>query len=390
MSFLFTLIGRILKNKFYPPTNPTHLKFTGKTVIVTGSNTGLGYEAALKFATQGCARLILAVRNVAAGEKAQRVIQHLASDPECRVEVWGLEMSNFDSIWSFQERVDLECERVDIAVLNAGVWRSEFNVDRYEREETVLVNSLATVLLAMGLRDVMIRKWRTWKEKLRYDDDDDDDSSKSLRKERDEEKPVLELVSSGRYARPDLVTPEQVESDDFSVLDAYNKADGYSGGKQYAASKLFLMCALIEMAPETRPSQPSTSTLDSNSSQEDLSHPPVHITAVCPGACQSSLSRDLDSLGIRIARFYANMLFLRTTEEGARTLVSGTALGEEGHGRFWQNDEIKPFAPVLVGENGEKFRRKVWFELLAALKRDAGPKFDQLSGPLYAHKFVKL
>jgi hypothetical protein len=51
------------------PPSPT-LDLTGQTVLVTGSNTGLGLEAAKQFARMKPAHLVLAVRNTTKGEEA--------------------------------------------------------------------------------------------------------------------------------------------------------------------------------------------------------------------------------------------------------------------------------------------------------------------------------
>lgn len=60
---------------FVTPPYPAY-DFTGQTVIVTSSNTGLGLEAARHFARLNCAKLILAVRTKSKGEEAKESISH--------------------------------------------------------------------------------------------------------------------------------------------------------------------------------------------------------------------------------------------------------------------------------------------------------------------------
>ncbi|KAK3170021.1 hypothetical protein OEA41_009406 [Lepraria neglecta] len=49
--------------------------FAGKTVLVTGANVGLGFEAAAKFTALNADKVILAVRNISKGAAAQRQIE---------------------------------------------------------------------------------------------------------------------------------------------------------------------------------------------------------------------------------------------------------------------------------------------------------------------------
>jgi hypothetical protein len=69
--------------------------------------------------------------------------------------------------------------------------------------------------------------------------------------------------------------------------------------------------------------------------------PDVVVTSVCPGYCKSDLSRGHNSLAMKVVRAIANMLFLRATEEGSRSLVGAVTLGEEAHGALWADDELK-------------------------------------------------
>lgn len=91
---------------------------TGKTAVVTGANSGLGYETALELAGHG-ARVILACRNLQKGDGALSQIQaeHSAAD----VELSELDLSSLASIRAFAERFDESHERLDILCNNAGI-----------------------------------------------------------------------------------------------------------------------------------------------------------------------------------------------------------------------------------------------------------------------------
>jgi len=108
---------------------------TGRTVLVTGANTGLGYAAALKFLRMNPARLVLAVRDVSKGlEAVRRLADDLGTGAggvptpalEAVVQVWECDLASFASVKQFAHKVDKELERLDIAVLNAAVATSKW------------------------------------------------------------------------------------------------------------------------------------------------------------------------------------------------------------------------------------------------------------------------
>lgn len=76
---------------------PTPALLTGRTVIVTGANTGLGLEAAIHLARLEPAQLILAVRTVAKGETAKRIISEKSGLAEDKMSVWELNLASFAS-----------------------------------------------------------------------------------------------------------------------------------------------------------------------------------------------------------------------------------------------------------------------------------------------------
>jgi retinol dehydrogenase-12 len=130
------------------PEYPTQ-DFSGKTIVVTGSNTGLGLEAARHFVRLNCAKLILAVRTVSKGEEAKEsIITSESRDGGC-VEVWELDQTNNASVKAFAKRVQ-SLERVDAVVENAGVMTDTFRLAE-GFEEIIQVNVIATFLLALLL-----------------------------------------------------------------------------------------------------------------------------------------------------------------------------------------------------------------------------------------------
>lgn len=143
------MAGRFLHSQFFvKPTVPA-ADLTGKTVIVTGSNVGLGKEAARHFTRLGASSVILAVRSLDKGEAARKDIETSTGRKDV-VKVMQLDMSSYQSVQAFAEKASKELARIDIAVLNAGVSRNAFEI--YEQDEsTITVNVVSTFLLAFAL-----------------------------------------------------------------------------------------------------------------------------------------------------------------------------------------------------------------------------------------------
>jgi NAD(P)-dependent dehydrogenase (short-subunit alcohol dehydrogenase family) len=142
------MAGRFFYSQlFFKPPKPTG-DFSGKTVVVTGSNVGLGKEAARHYTSLGASTVILAVRSVEKGEAAKRDIE--SSTGRNVVKVMQLDMSSYQSVLDFAARASKELERIDIAVLNAGVSRGVWEV--FEQDEsTITVNVVSTFLLAFAI-----------------------------------------------------------------------------------------------------------------------------------------------------------------------------------------------------------------------------------------------
>lgn len=90
----------------------------GKTVIVTGANTGIGKETARDLARRG-AKVILACRNLEEGNKAR--VDIVQSTGNTLVEVEHLDLSSLASVRKFANKIIEKEPRLDVLVNNAGV-----------------------------------------------------------------------------------------------------------------------------------------------------------------------------------------------------------------------------------------------------------------------------
>lgn len=91
---------------------------TGRTAVITGANTGLGYETAAALAARG-ARVVLAVRNLDKGKAAADLIA--ARNRGADVSVQELDLTSLDSVRDAAETLRTGLDRIDLLVNNAGV-----------------------------------------------------------------------------------------------------------------------------------------------------------------------------------------------------------------------------------------------------------------------------
>jgi NAD(P)-dependent dehydrogenase (short-subunit alcohol dehydrogenase family) len=106
----------------------------GKTILVTGANSGVGFQAARELARHG-AQVLLGVRDVAKGEAARKRI--LAESPQAQVAIVPLDMASLASIRGFAGEFVSSGAKLDVLVNNAGVMalpKREQTADGFERQ----------------------------------------------------------------------------------------------------------------------------------------------------------------------------------------------------------------------------------------------------------------
>ena len=90
----------------------------GKLVIITGGNSGIGYEAGLALVGKN-AKVILAVRNLEKGKETAQDIRK--KYPQAQVEVMALDLSDLKSVRAFVTEFLGKYDHLDILINNAGV-----------------------------------------------------------------------------------------------------------------------------------------------------------------------------------------------------------------------------------------------------------------------------
>jgi NAD(P)-dependent dehydrogenase (short-subunit alcohol dehydrogenase family) len=272
--------------------------FTNQTVIVTGSNTGLGLEAARLLIRLNASKVILAVRTISKGEAAAKSIISSCNIPASRVEVWQLDMSNKDSIVAFAKRA-AGLERLDAAILNAGVFNFKRNdIDGVEAH--LAINVIGATLLELLLLPTLQKS-----------------ASRTGLRGR------LTLVGSDMMY---TVNPADFQTPG-SIFTHINTPNTLPEGNYYAYSKWLVYQASRQIAESHPLSEKSN----------------VIINVQTPGACKSDLFREEGTMMSKAVSWVMFALFARTTETGARTLVHAVSpeLEEGAHGEFLMDAKVQ-------------------------------------------------
>ncbi|KAG9570318.1 NAD(P)-binding protein, partial [Aureobasidium melanogenum] len=308
-----------------PLVSPQQVDLTGKTAIVTGSNIGLGLECARQLLDLKLSKLILAVRSEAKGQKARADLLSGCTLAPSAIEIWNLDLSEYDSITKFAERAQ-GLDHLDIVVMNAGLYKVEqaFNSST-GFEEDIQVNYISTALLTILLLPILRNK-RSGLDPGRLTIVSSDTAGWAKFKERNSD-PILSAFKK---------TPAAPAS--------------WNMQERYSTSKLLGQFFLSELSNRLDPSE-------------------VIVNACNPGFCYGSdLQREGNGtiLGFLVRVF--TRVIGRTTSVGARSLTAAaTIFGQEVHGQYVEDCEIHPMAPLIYEPEGKRIAEQLWEELLDEL-----------------------
>ncbi|XP_059209635.1 retinol dehydrogenase 14a [Centropristis striata] len=127
----------------------------GKTVLVTGANSGIGRATAAAIAKLR-GRVILACRDRSRAEEAAREIRQEAG-PDALLRVRQLDLASLSSIHTFCQDIIKEEPRLDVLINNAGVYQCPYTKTEDGFEMQFGVNHLGHFLLTHLLLELLKR-----------------------------------------------------------------------------------------------------------------------------------------------------------------------------------------------------------------------------------------
>ena len=142
------------KRYFQGPRCTSNKSLEGKTVVITGANTGIGKETAVDLAKRG-ARVIIGCRNVEKGKQALKEIQERSGNKDVFLE--KLDLASLESVRTFADNILKSEPRLDFLINNAAVGACPYQKTEDGFEMQFGVNHLGHFLLTMLLLDRLKR-----------------------------------------------------------------------------------------------------------------------------------------------------------------------------------------------------------------------------------------
>jgi len=139
---------------FNGPWTPIKKSMENKTIIITGSNSGIGLKTAEDLLSQG-ALVIFACRDE---KRTKEAIETLPSDSQKRAIFIKLDLCDFNSVNLFAQEFRKLNKSIDILINNAGLWNMEFQLSKDNIEVTMQANHFGHKVLTFLLFDLMNKK----------------------------------------------------------------------------------------------------------------------------------------------------------------------------------------------------------------------------------------
>ncbi|KAF8159860.1 short-chain dehydrogenase [Crassisporium funariophilum] len=315
------------QRKAVPPAPRENL--AGKTVVVVGANSGIGFEVSKHFAQMTPGRLILACRSKERGEDARLKIQE---ETGFEAELWIIDLSSFASVSNFVKIFEKDGGRLDILVQNAGVIPAlkvdDLTSDGYE--PSFQVNNLSTSLLALLLLPRMLQtaeKYNTT--------------------------PRLVVVTSEVHYWTKI---EKV------IIDAPNPIKKF-GGAEYSKTSTrdirYYDTKLINV-------------LFVRALNDRLQNKPIIVNSVNPGYCYSGLRSSYTGVTALID-WALEKAVARTSEEGARQVIWAALGGKEKldelRGAYVSHMRVAEPSDYVISKEGAYAQDKLWDNLIDELTK---------------------
>ncbi|KAF3935176.1 hypothetical protein ABW20_dc0108670 [Dactylellina cionopaga] len=310
------------------PQIPSSVDLTGFSVLVTGSNTGIGFENARQFLELKASPVYLGVRSIERGEEARAQLLNdpnvKKKNPDAIVKVYQVDLASFDSVAAFAKKFS-EVKTLNIAVLNAGVSFFRYVPTVDECETVFQVNYLSNALLAAHLLPLL-------------------KSGASATGKPSHLAFVSSKMQNLTALKKDSISPQE------NIIDWFNNKSNM-GLDRYNVSKLLVTAFANELA-----------------SKVEAAEEKVIVNSMCPGLVATNFDTNSPLL-LKYLMKTVRSVMARTPSEGARALTLAAVTGVEGNGKYYSDGKDTPPAPYLLTEEGKAFQKKLWGQTIERLQK---------------------
>ncbi|KAK6348504.1 hypothetical protein TWF718_006293 [Orbilia javanica] len=307
------------------PTLPKDLSFENQSILITGSNTGIGLELARVFLRHKAKTVYLVVRSL---ERGNNAVAQLRKDeiiskenPDADIKLYQCDQSSFESVFSFARKFKEEVKSLNTVVLNAGISNISFIPTADGWESTFQVNYFGTAFVALELLPLLREGQKS-----------------GLRSN-------LFFTSSLMHEKAS-VSPTTLLAEDVNVLEYFAAKENrpWDPSQPYSISKLLLTMFAEELAKHETG---------------------IVSTSGCPGVVLTELDRSLP-FWLKVPVVLVKKLIGREVLNAAETMMQ--AIITEKTGTYWSDGVIKPHASLIDTENGKKLQRKLYEQTLQKCK----------------------
>ncbi|MFN8396558.1 MAG: SDR family NAD(P)-dependent oxidoreductase [Bacteroidia bacterium] len=256
---------------------------TGKTAVVTGANSGIGYALAAMLAAQG-AHVVMACRDMERGRRALQALQK--GQPGAKFSLLKLDLADLDSVRRLAETCERDLPCIDLLVLNAGIMAPPQGWTRQGFELQMGVNHLGHFALT-GL--------------------------------------LLPLLRNSGIARVTIVGSNAAMDCKLELDDLAGRSGGYDPVRAYCKSKRAQMLFATELSRRVDPDA-------------------FTVTSADPGYTRTALQRHVPDLLRRIHARYTQWRYAHPAQVGAERVMRAITDPHARNGLLFQGLDSAPVA----------------------------------------------
>ncbi|KAJ5833078.1 hypothetical protein N7474_001389 [Penicillium riverlandense] len=308
-----------------PDPIPPSPSLAGKTVIITGGNTGLGFEVARQTLHLQAARVIITARSQAKGAAAVAALRADAdiqsANPAAQIEFFDLDLDDYQSGLRFCQQVKKQVPELDLLLCNGGTTTFDYEISKSGHERVMQVNCYTHFFIVLELLGLL----------------------RATAAKRGSPTRVTFLASYSHAIHDLERTPIPPGC---KVLDYFDSNTLTRGVRRYPNSKLTLIAFVQRLAKQ----QPASEVI---------------VNSVCPGVVSTKIMSRLPAWMQLFIYFYVKFKAVPMQVGGERIVHAAVVVGAESHGQFLpMGGQMEGYSPFLDKDTGQAFKDELWTEML--------------------------